>query len=55
MNDTGISGIIFMLAYYVMKIKICAKYRDMLPCIFQVHRGFGLSTSAQVLDKPALA
>ena len=42
----------------IKQIKICAEYRDMLPrprlnC--QVHLGFGLSASAQVPDKPALA
>ena len=55
--------------YALKQIKICAEYRDMLPrprlvCqepglrpswICQVHRGFGLSASAQIPDKPALA
>ena len=44
--------------YAIKQIKICAEYRDMLPrprLICQVHPGFGLSASAQVPDKPALA
>ena len=46
--------------YAIKQIKICAEYRDMLPrprldIICQVHLGFGLSASAQVPDKPALA
>ena len=44
--------------YAIKQIKICAEYRDMLPglgWICQVHLGFGLSASAQVPDKPALA
>ena len=46
--------------YDIKQIKICAEYRVMLPIpglgwICQVHLGFGLSASAQVPDKPALA
>ena len=41
--------------YAIKQIKICAEYRDMLGWICQVHLGFGLSASAQVPDKPALA
>ena len=37
---------------YIIQIKICAEY---LGWICQVHLGFGLSASAQVPDKPALA
>ena len=38
--------------YAIKQIKICAEY---LGWICQVHLGFGLSASAQVPDKPALA
>ena len=44
--------------YAIKQIRICAEYRDMLPrprLVCQVHLGFGLSASAQVPDKPALA
>ena len=41
--------------YAIKQIKICAEYRDILGWIYQVHLGFGLSASAQVPDKPALA
>ena len=44
--------------YAIKQIKICAEYRDIaesLGWICQVHLGFGLSASAQVTDKPALA
>ena len=41
----------------IKQIKICAEYRYMLPLgwICQVHLGSGLSASAQVPDKLALA
>ena len=44
--------------YAIKQIKICAEYWDCYPglgWICQVHMGFGLSASAQVPDKPALA
>ena len=44
--------------YAIKQIKICAEYRTCYPglgWICQVHLGFGISASAQVPDKPALA
>ena len=44
--------------YAIKQIKICAEYRTCYPglgWICQLHLGFGLSASAQVADKPALA
>ena len=45
--------------YAIKQIKICAEYRDTIPykgsAGLSAHLGFGLSASAQVPDKPALA
>ena len=44
--------------FAIKQIKFCAEYLGRIPMprlVCQVHLDFGLSTSAQVPDKPALA